>query len=159
MLSWIRMTILSASVAVVLGCVLWHGMSAASAQGAAQIELRFVSETDEGDRFPPPWFSPPDPIVVETAVIVPAGGVLEVKLIDDRAGDDRPGGQRFLSLKFNDSAARALAEATANAAGRKLAMIIGGKLVSVVVVREPLTGPEIRLTGTRIDEIRDAIGQ
>jgi preprotein translocase subunit SecD len=152
MLSRIRKVLLSASVAAVLGCVLWHGMSAASAQGEAQIELRFVSETDEGDRLVPPWSS--DPIVVETAVVVPAGGVREVKLIDDR-----PRGQRYLSLKFNDSAARGLAEATANASGRKLAMIIGGKLVSVTVVREPLTGPEIRLTGTSIDEIRDAIGQ
>src|SRR5262249_15546551 len=109
--------------------------------GLNRVELRLVSETNEGDLLPQMFDD--GNVVVAKIPIVSAGGVREATLLDSGHG-------RYLSLLLATDATQALAKTSAENIGQKLAIVVDRKVVASPVIRVPLRGNTVAVT-TRSD--------
>jgi hypothetical protein len=85
----------------------------------------------EGDRFPDPWWSP------ETLVARPAAfgaGDIEAIAVKKRRGE---AGKRDLTLYVRKASWDRVLDATVPLVGKRLGIVVDGKLVAAPVVREP----------------------
>lgn len=118
-------------------------------QVSGELQVRLVAE-DSGEPVRR-WFS--DEVMgLEDAVLLDATHVREVHL------EERPDGVRHIVLHLTDEGAEALSDATTAHQGRRLAIVVEGRIVAAPTIREPITTGEAHVTvDGDIDRVFEAI--
>ena len=94
-------------------------------------EVRFVASGEEGERME--RFGAGEPLILERQVLLDANRVREVQL------ERRPDNLELVVLAFDDPGREALATFTGDAEGRRLAIVVRGRIVSAPTLRGPIT--------------------
>lgn len=97
------------------------------------------------------WFSD-EVLGLEEVVFLDASHVREAHL------EERPDGARHIVLHLTADGADRLAEATRVHQGRRLAIVVDGRIVAAPTIREPITTGEAHITvDGDIDQVFDAL--
>jgi preprotein translocase subunit SecD len=116
------------------------------------IEVKLVSTTGEGDRVPA-WSG--DGAVLEPAAWLTSADVERVDVVRDPERS-----QHALSIVLHEDARARLERLTGANVGRHIAIVVGGRVAATPVVRDPIHGAAILVTGATgadVDEMRRAV--
>lgn len=125
-----------AAIALMLGAGCGVGTYRA-AHVTGEMQMRLVAEAS-GEPVGR-WFSD-EVLALEDAVFLDASHVREAHL------ENRPDGARHIVLYLRADGAERLAEATRTHEGRRLAIVVDGRVVAAPTIREPITTGEAHIT-------------
>jgi len=105
----------------------------------AGVEVRLVSSTGEGDHFAG-WSG--DGAVLEPTAWITSVDVERVDVVRD---PEHP--RRALSVRLRDDARQRLERLTGDNVGRRVAIVVGGRVAATLAIRDPVRGPALLVTG------------
>ncbi len=111
---------------------------------ASAFELRLVIEDPDSAAGPydllaaPDLEAEPEPLAVSRRVMVSGETLACVGLVDDQ-------GFLAVTLMFDETGRAGLEAATGANVGRRMALVLEGRIVSAPMIMSPLTGPEVRI--------------
>ena len=114
-----------------LGLFLWLVVAAAVSTGIAQPSL--LEQLEKGGTAPPPRKSTLPPLRLQIASAAP--------IIDERTKEPT------ITFRLTERSGRLFAEFTANNIGRTIEIRIDGKAVMRPIIREPILGGSVQITG------------
>jgi SecD/SecF fusion protein len=82
-------------------------------------------------------------LLVEEKAVLTGGGIKEARMDFDQSAF----GQAYVSIKFNSRAAKKFAAITSQNVGKRLSIILDGKIRSAPVIRETIPTGEARISG------------
>ena len=114
-----------------LGLFLWLAVAAAVSTGIAQPSL--LEQLEKGGTAPPPRKSTLPPLRLQIASAAP--------IIDERTKEPA------VTFRLTERSGRLFAEFTGNNIGRTIEIRIDGKAVMRPIIREPILGGSVQITG------------
>ena len=114
-----------------LGLFLWLVVAAAVSTGIAQPSL--LEQLEKGGTAPPPRKSTLPPLRLQIASAAP--------IIDERTKEPT------ITFRLTERSGRLFAEFTGNNIGRTIVIRIDGKAVMRPIIREPILGGSVQITG------------
>ena len=138
-------TLAALAVAGLLACASTSGPTPPTGAGAtacsphAGVEVKLVSATGEGDHLAA-W-SGEGTIVEPTAWITSA----DVERVDVVRDPEHP--RRALSVVLRGDARGRLERLTGENVGRRVAIVVGGRVAATLAIRDPVRGPALLVTG------------
>jgi preprotein translocase subunit SecD len=98
--------------------------------------------------------------IVTAALLVWVGAgaaePLAVQITSAAAGFDQRTNEPIVTFRMSEASARPFAELTRNNVGRPMALRVDGRVVSKPVIREPLIGGSVQISGQlTVDDARD----
>ena len=103
---------------------------------SSDLAIRFVADDDHPAESTLPRIGTDEAIALTDGTIVDASQIEHVRLLDAAEG------QRVIVIVLRDTGRDRLREATANAAGRRLAIVAAGRVIAAPTIRGPLTESE-----------------
>jgi preprotein translocase subunit SecD len=131
-------TLLIALTVFAAGC--GAGLGAITQPGTAKLELRLVA-TNEADGFKVQTWDGKVTMTVEKRVSLTDRDVEQVKL------SKMPDGTPAIDLMFDQTAALTLEDITTKNLNRRMAILVGGKIVTAPTIKEKIEGGHMTLTG------------
>ena len=119
-----------------------------AAQVTGEMQMRLVAS--EGGEPVTRWSSD-EALGLEETIFLDASHVREAHL------ENLPDGDRHIVLYLTADGADRLAEATRENEGRRLAIVIDGRIVTAPTIREPITTGEAHIIVDEIDEVFEAL--
>lgn len=119
-----------------------------AAQVTGEMQMRLVA-SEGGEPFTR-WASE-ESMGLEATVFLDASHVREAHL------ENLPDGDRHIVLYLTADGADRLAEATRENEGRRLAIVVDGRIVTAPTIREPITTGEAHIIVDDIDEVFEAL--
>ena len=108
---------------------------------APSLAIRLVADEENGGEVLPRWSGDTsEMLAVEPGIVVGAEHIRHVRLLD--AAD----GSRVLVLDLDDEGRARLHETSAASIGRRLAVVVGGRVVAAPTIRNVLTEGEAYVT-------------
>jgi len=116
----------------------------------ADLQFRIVNTRIQADQVRPGSLPEYDviqprsgkPVVVAKRAVVTGRDFAEVQ-----PGTDARSNEPIVSFKFNTNGARAFAQATTENVGQPVAIVLDGEILSMPVIREPITGGQGQVSG------------
>jgi preprotein translocase subunit SecD len=125
---------------LLLSILLLTGCRSPSAPSVFQMRLVVTSASSDSEE-----------MVLTNKTSVEKFQVQKTSLLDASAIEEADaiaqGGNNYISVKFTDSGAKKIEQATSLHVGEKLAIIISGKLTSAPTIIAPINGPRAQISG------------
>ncbi|MHA3770503.1 SecDF P1 head subdomain-containing protein [Verrucomicrobiota bacterium sgz303538] len=128
--------------------------SAVLANASSDFELHSVADAPKGDTKEytlPPRNGRSETILLDSAVLLDSSALKSVKVVLD--GNNKP----QLLITFTDSGAKRFGEITKAHIGKRLGILLAGKLHSTPVVNEPIMGGSVEISGNFTEEEATAL--
>jgi preprotein translocase subunit SecD len=115
------------------------GEAPAACAPRAGVEVKLVSATGEGDHVAA-WSG--EGTVLEPTAWVTGADVQRVELVRDPEAS-----RRALSVLLREDARARLERLTGENVGRRVAIVVGGRVAATLAIRDPVRGPALLVTG------------
>jgi preprotein translocase subunit SecD len=105
----------------------------------ARVEVKLVSETGTGERVTG-WSG--DGAVLEPTAWITSADVERINIVQDPEH-----ARRALSVRLREDARARLERLTGDHVGRRVAIVVAGRVAATLAVRDPVRGPALLVTG------------
>jgi preprotein translocase subunit SecD len=131
-------TLVSALTLLVAGC--GAGLGSVTQPGTSKLELRLIAAT-EADGFKVQTWDGKVTMTVEKLAPLNDRDVESVKL------RKLPDGSPAIDIQLDQTAALTLEDITTKNVGRRMAILVGGKIVTAPTIKEKIAGGQMTVTG------------
>ncbi len=116
------------------------GLASVTQPGASKLELRLIAP-NEAEGFKVPTWDGKTTLLVEKRAPLTERDVSTVKL------SKLPDGSPVVDVMFDQTAALTLEDITTKNVGKRMALLVNGKVVTAAIIKEKITGGVVALQG------------